>query len=203
MWPRGWETLTPLGTAAFRLPQEGYSVFRTQGRAKGRGPLENPLLGPGRAAHGALKSPFTPTLPDSPSLMEVEPFTLWPDTRQTPLAIEAPPQRHLLLRPFEDGAPIQSWTPQPLREMESSGPQGGGPRGGTEGLWRCHMMMKRRAQRRAEEGWRVGRKPAKERVDPGCTWSPAGNVLAKKVCQEPLCLFFLLEHFWLCFGLSP
>lgn len=40
-------------------------------------------------------------------------------------------------------------------------------------------------------------------MDPGSAWSPAGNVLAKKVCREPLRLFFLLEHFWLCFCLSP
>lgn len=53
-------------------------------------------------------------------------------------------------------------------------------------------------------GWeRVSQKPAEQRVDPGSAWSPAGNVLAKKVCREPLCLFFLLEHFWLCFCVSP
>lgn len=31
---------------------------------------------------------------------------------------------------------------------------------------------------------------------------PEGNVLAKKFAENH-CVFFLLEHFWLCFCLSP
>lgn len=65
------------------------------------------------------------------------------------------------------------------------------------GLWLCHTM----GARGSEEG--RGRGSQLRKVDRGCAWSPAGNVLAKKVCREPLCLFFLLEHFWLCFCLSP
>lgn len=40
-------------------------------------------------------------------------------------------------------------------------------------------------------------------ADCGCAWSPARNVLAKKSLRRTIVLFFLLEHFWLCFYLSP
>lgn len=98
--------------------------------------------------------------------------------------------------------------PEDLREMVSPGPQGG------EGIkrsgrwlggacWCSVMMVERRAHRRARYGGAGGPEASQGEGGRRMCLGPSWKCSSQKSLPRTIVSFFLLEHFWLCFCLSP